>query len=308
MATLTPQQTRAARRTWGDRARNWLLPAVALERVAVLRVLVYLFVPLDVLLLHTIGDTRSAANAELYSPLLIGRLLHLPVPNETLVLVCKWGSALLALAALSGRAPRVLGVGVLLLWAEYQVVAFSYGKVDHDRFAFLVALAVLPTVGRARLRGCGSSEAAGWALRSVQLAVVATYFYAAWAKVRFGGWEWVNSATLARAVDRRGTVLSEWMLDVPWTLHVGQWVIVAFELLAPVVLFVNERWRLRIVAFFLAFHLATYAGTTIFFWPHTLCLAAFLPLERLAPRLAVAAERARERLGLPGTRSPARTS
>ncbi|NHC13946.1 MFS transporter permease [Motilibacter deserti] len=279
-----------------DRARGWLLPAVPLERVAVFRVLVYLFVPLDVLLLHTIGDTRSAANADLYSPLLVGRLLHLPVPTEALVLVCKWGAALLALAALSGRAPRLLGTAVLLLWAEYQVVAFSYGKVDHDRFAFLVALAVLPTVGRARLRGGGPSEAAGWALRTVQLAVVATYFYAAWAKVRFGGWEWVNSATLARAVDRRGTVLSEWMLDVPWTLHAGQWVIVAFELLSPVVLFVGPRWRARIVAFFLAFHIATYAGTSIFFWPHTLCLAAFLPLERLAPRLDAVVRRARGRV------------
>ena len=44
------------------------------------------------------------------------------------------------------------------------------------------------------------SQAAGFALRAVQLAAVATYFLSAWAKVRFGGWDWVNSATMVRAV------------------------------------------------------------------------------------------------------------
>src|SRR3954452_508853 len=107
MGALMPPATGAF-----DRVRRWLLPPVAVERVAVFRVLVYLFVPLDVLLLHTLGDARSSANADLYAPLLIGRLLHLPVPGEALALVCKWGSALCALAALSGRAPRLLGTAV----------------------------------------------------------------------------------------------------------------------------------------------------------------------------------------------------
>ncbi len=91
----------------------------------------------------------------------------------------------------------------------------SYGKVDHDRFAFLVALFVLPSVGRAPLRSRERTEAAGWALTMVALAVVATYALAAVAKIRFGGWDWVDGATLTRAVLRRSTPLSEPLLDVP---------------------------------------------------------------------------------------------
>ena len=80
----------------------------------------------------------------------------------------------------------------------------SYGKVDHDRIAFLVALAVLPTIGRARFRDRRRSEAAGWAMAAVLVAVMLTYFLAAWAKIRFGGWDWPTGSTLTRAVLRRG--------------------------------------------------------------------------------------------------------
>ncbi|RKS77716.1 hypothetical protein CLV35_1414 [Motilibacter peucedani] len=273
-----------------NRVVSALVPALPRERVAALRWLVYLFIPVDVLLLHTWGDPHGSASPDLYTPLVVGDLLHLPTPSVALVDVCKYGSAVAALLALTGRAPRLLGWTVFALWGEYQVIAFSYGKVDHDRFDLLIALAVLPTVGRLRVgRTTGlphPSEAAGWALRCIQLAVVATYFLAGVTKVRFGGWGWVDSATLARAVVRRGTFLSNWMLDVPWTLHVGQYVILAFELLSPVALFLPLRWQVRVVAFWLSFHLATYAGITIMFWPHIICLAAFLPLERWWTRLS----------------------
>ena len=175
---------------------------------------------------------------------------------------------------------------VFVLYFEWMIIAFSYGKVDHDRFAFLVALAVLATVGRARWSDRTASEAAGWALRMVQIAVVLTYFLAAFAKLRFGGIEWVNSATLARAVLRRGTFLAEPLLGMPWTLQAGQWFIVAFELASPVLLFANAKWRTRLVVFLVGFHVATYAGITIIFLPHVLCLAAFLPLEVLPRRLS----------------------
>ena len=62
------------------------------------------------------------------------------------------------------------------LYFEWMIIAMSYGKVDHDRFGLLVALAVLPTAGRARHGDPTLSERGGWALRMTQLAVVATYF------------------------------------------------------------------------------------------------------------------------------------
>lgn len=267
---------------------RWLHDPLPDARLAVFRLLAYLFVPVDVLVLHTSGSYHGYADPAFYQPLAIGRLLPLPTPTTGVVAVCTWGAvagaAVLAVLALRGRTSRALGWVVFALYLEVQVIAFSYGKVDHDRVAFLVALAVLPTVGAVRLRGDRRSAAAGWALRCVQLAVVATYFYAALAKLRFGGPEWVNSGTIARAVIRRGTPLAEPLLALPWTLQATQWFIMAFELSAPLVFLASERVQRWVVAFWLSFHAMTYAMITIAFWPHLLCLLAFLPLERLARR------------------------
>jgi Vitamin K-dependent gamma-carboxylase len=269
-----------------EATRSWLFAAAPLDRLAVFRLLVYLFIPLDVLVTRTMGSYHAYADPAFYQPLFVGRLLPLPTPTHTLVLACQWLLVGTALLAATGRAPRLLGTVVFVLYFEWMIIAFSYGKVDHDRFAFLVALAVLATVGRARWSDRTESEAAGWALRMVQIAVVLTYFLAAFAKLRFGGIEWVNSATLARAVLRRGTFLAEPLLGMPWTLQAGQWFIVAFELASPVLLFANAKWRTRLVVFLVVFHVATYAGITIIFLPHVLCLAAFLPLEVLPRRLS----------------------
>lgn len=275
-----------------DRARtaitSWWFRPVPLARVGVFRLLVYAFIPLDVLVFRPGGAAHGAVDPELYQPLAIGRLLPLPTPTTRWVLwiqvlVIAGAIALVLLGAVS-RLPRVqtaLGWLVAASYLEWMVISFSYGKVDHDRFAFLVALFVLPTVGRASIRDRRMSAAAGWALRNVQIAVVATYFLAACAKVRFGGWGWVNSATILRAVVRRGTMLADPLMSHPWTLQLTQWFILTMELASPVLLFLRPRWQYLIVVFLLLFHLATFSMITIIFLPHVLCLASFLPLERL---------------------------
>ncbi|MDR6864296.1 hypothetical protein [Phycicoccus sp. 3266] len=267
------------------RLQGWLFEPVPVARVAVLRLLVFAFVVVDVLLLHTSGWYHGWADPVWYEPLLLGTALHLPAATVVLVQVLKWGCVAAALAAMTGRAPRLLGWTVAVAWTWYQYVAFSYGKVDHDRADFVVALALLPTVGLAHLSDRRRSEAAGFALRAVQLAAVATYFLSAWAKVRFGGWEWVNSATMVRAVVRRGTPMAQWLLEVPWTLHWFQWVLFTAELTSPVIFLLSERWRRRVVAAWFVFHAMTYAAITIAFWPHLVMMLAFLPLERYAASL-----------------------
>ena len=247
----------------------------------------------DVLWWHTSGEYHRDIATRWYQPLVVGQILPLPEPTYAVVQTVKWATVALALAALSGRAPRLLGWSVAALWFEYQVIAFSYGKVDHDRWALLVALVVLPTVGRIRRGDDRADEAAGWAIRCVQLACVATYFLAACAKLRFGGPEWVNSATVARSVIRRGTALSEPLLSVPWVLQLTQWGIMIMELSAPGIFLLARRWQQRLVAAWLSFHAVTYAMITIVFLPHILCLTAFLPLERLCPAR-------REARGAPG--------
>lgn len=280
-----------------NRLSAWLFTPAPLARVAVLRVLVYAFVVVDVLGLHTSGWYHGFADPVWYEPLVLGRLLHLPAATVVLAEVLKWGTVGCALAALTGRAPRLLGWSVCLLWAWYQCVAFSYGKVDHDRGDFVVALALLPTVGLAHLDDRRRSEAAGFALRAVQLGAVATYFLSAWAKLRFGGLDWVDSATLVRAVVRRGTPLGHVFLSVPWTLHAMQWVIMLAELTSPAILLVGERWRRRLVAAWFLFHASVYATITIAFWPHLVMMLAFLPLEEYRDRLRAWARGRWERAG-----------
>ncbi|WP_243709539.1 HTTM domain-containing protein [Micromonospora sp. 15K316] len=262
---------------------RWLTEPVPRGRLAAFRTLIYLFVAADLVFFTPWVRTRVSVPGELYQPLLAGRLLPLPTPTPELVAVIFWALLGLALLAATGRAPRLLGWSVFALYLEWMIVAMSYGKVDHDRFGLLVALAVLPTAGRARHGDLTRCQAAGWALRVTQIAVVCTYFLAAWAKLRFGGLDWLTGSVLARAIIRRGTELADLIAQVPYLLIVAQFGIIAFELASPVVFLLPARWRSLTVGFFYSFHLVTFATITISFAPHLAAMTSFLPLERVRP-------------------------
>jgi hypothetical protein len=261
---------------------RWWFRPVPLARIAVFRVIAYLFIPVDVFITTAWVGAHAEVPTAWYSPLLIGRLLHLPTPTHTVVLAVQWALVIAAVAAATGRAPRLLGSTVFLLYAEWMVIAMSYGKVDHDRIAFLVALALLPTIGRARFRDRRSSEAAGFAMAAVLMAIMLTYFLAAWAKIRFGGWDWPTGATIARAVVRRGSVFSDWTLNVPHLLPAVQWAMIIGELAAPLLLLVRtDRMRVGLVLFLLSFHVITFLGLGIVFLPHCIAILSIAPWERL---------------------------
>ncbi len=264
-----------------------------LRRIAWLRTIVYLFIPVDVLLTTPWVASHGALAQSLYQPLLVGRILPLPTPTHTGVHLIEVALLLASLVAATNRAPRLAGTIVAVLYLEWMVIAFSYGKVDHDRFAFLVALAVLPTVGRARWRDTGSSDAAGWALRCIQVGVVATYFLSTYAKWRYGGIGWLNSATLVTAILRKGTPLGRLLLHVPWLLVISQWGIVTMELSSVGILFVrSNRVRYLWVLFFIGFHVATMLTISIIFLPHIVAALSFLPVEALALLPALVRRRA----------------
>ncbi|MGI9120792.1 MAG: HTTM domain-containing protein [Acidimicrobiales bacterium] len=259
---------------------RWWISPLPRARVARLRTVLYLFIFVDVLLTTSWVADHADVPGQLYRPVLVARALSLPMPGPSVVHGVELALLVGAAVAASGRLPRLAGTTVFALYFEWMVIAFSYGKVDHDRFAFLVALAVLPTVGRVSGTDLRADRAAGWALRSIQMAVVVTYLLAAVAKFRFGGLAWLTSATLAWAVVRRGTFLADPLAQVPWVLQVAQWGIVAFELASPLLL-MRGRVGKVMLGLAIAFHLVTYATITIIFLPHILCLLAFLPLERL---------------------------
>lgn len=266
-------------------AGRWWFEPVPLARVAWLRLVAYAFVWVDVLFTTPWVTGHGDLAPSLYQPLLVGRLLELPTPSHAFVHAIRIALLAAALVAASGRLPRLAGTAVAVLYLEWMVIAFSYGKVDHDRFAFLVTLAVLPTVGRAGLRERRASDGAGWAIRCIQVAAVATYFLSTWAKFRYGGFGWVNSAVLLTAIVRKGNPITHPLIGHPLLLVAGQWGIVAFELTSVLVLF-TRRARLRYawVGTCFAFHIMTMITISIVFLPQWVALLAFLPLERLWTR------------------------
>lgn len=274
--------------------RFWFTPVPA-ARLEVFRRALYAFVWIDVLLTASFVRDHASVDGDLYAPLLIGRVLPLPVPTDLVVLVTMalvLGGAALALA---GRSTRLAGAVTALAYLEWMVIAFSYGKVDHDRFPLLVALFVVVSVRGTRLDDRTSSAAAGWALRMIQVAAVSVYFLSAIAKVRYGGWLWANSATLTQALVRRGTAAGRSLLDHPDVLVVAQWAAMVFEVSA-VAMLVRSRIRWAWWATAVVFHVVTFALLSIAFFPQLVCLLAFLPLERCTDGPS---DRARGRAALP---------
>jgi hypothetical protein len=151
--------------------------------------------------------------------------------------------------------------------------------------ALAVACWVLPTIGRAGFSDQRRSEAAGWAVRCIQVAVVLTYIGSAFMKwIRTGSpIIWANSSVFTWAIMRRGTDLVRWTLEQPAILRVAQWVLIIAEFASPVVLFLRGRLLALSIAFYLGFHLMTYLALGIHFLPTVICWLAFMPLERLVP-------------------------
>jgi hypothetical protein len=272
----------------GARIRAWVFEPVPLARVAVLRVLIYLFVVYDMFLVIADPPNLSQNSELLYRPVRMREWLHLPVPFpeyvQTLRVVVILGCALMVLSVfrkLPGWLTMTAGLVVAAGFTDWASIGMSYSKVDHDHFALVVALWVLPTVGLATARDRTRSEAAGWALLCIQIGVVATYFLSAVAKVRFGGWDWVTGSTFAWAMTRRGTGLGRALLDPPWILTASQWLVFIIEVFSPLILFVRGKLRYLMVVGFLFFHLSTQLALSINFLPLVVCLMAFLPLEKI---------------------------
>lgn len=264
---------------WG---RWWYAP-IPRARVAWLRLLAYGFLPVDMLLFTNSALAHARLPGDLYQPVRLARWLHLPAPTPAAMYTLLAVTLAAGLVAATGRfAPRASGfvaAGGYLWWVT---ISMSYGKVDHDHLALVVALFVLPTVGRARLGDPAPCEASGWSVRCVQVAVVAAYFLSAWAKVRIGGFpDWPNGSTVQWALNRRGTPLGRALVGYPLPLKAGQWIMFVAEVASPLLLFARGRPLYAGVVFFAGFHLVTYALLSIHFLPHTIWLLAFLPLERL---------------------------
>jgi hypothetical protein len=283
-----------ARTAWG----RWWFGPVPRARIAWLRIIGYAFLPFDMLLLTSSSLAHARLPADLYRPVLLGRLLHLPAPTPWAMYTLLVVTIGAGLVAATGRVlPRASGYLAACGYLWWVTISMSYGKVDHDHLALVVALFVLPSVGRAGLGDTRRCEASAWSVRCVQVGVVAAYFLSAWAKVRIGGFPaWPNGSTVQWALSRRGTALGRSLIGFPLALKASQWFMFVAEGISPALLFLRGRPLYLLVAFFAGFHVVTYALMTIHFLPHAIWLAAFLPLERLTGLLPA---RLRDRVAAP---------
>lgn len=257
--------------------RFWFSPA-PLGRLAIFRILVYLYVPFDLLLGSWVAD-HGIVPGSWYAPLWIGRFLHVPGPNGPGMAAVAVLLVGLSLVAAKGIGRRFVGPAVLLLYFYWWYIGFSYGKVDHDKLALVVALAVLPTVPWTNSRDATMDSRAGWALRTVQVAAVLVYLLSGITKLRVSGPGWVASSILVFAIVRRGTMFADPLLNYPYLLYAMQAGILAFELSSPFMLIRGRLGRMYVLAAFV-FHLVSWVGITIHFLPQVICLFAFLPLEK----------------------------
>lgn len=264
----------------------WFVAPVPRARIAVFRLLIYAFIPLEILWIRASVVPHSYV-PELYRPTWLARALHLPPLSVGMATALKYVILALVVAAIAavllGRLQGTTGWLLATAFWVWMLNSMGFGYVSHDHLAMMVAITVLPSAGVATLRDHTPSEAAGWALRSVQLAVVATYFGSAVLKTLRAGtpFAWANSAVFVWAIMRRGSELIQWTLEYPFLLRLGQWGLLAIEFASPAVLWLRGRWLYLAIAAFCGFHLLTFLSLGIHFLPTVICWAAFLPLERL---------------------------
>jgi hypothetical protein len=289
-------------------AVSWFMPVVPESRIAVLRTVLYLFVIIDIHLFVR-DPIPLSRNPELYQPLMIERLFHLPPPSVPLTITLYLILVIGCLVAAANVWPRLAGGVVAAAFTWWTAIGMSYGKVDHDHLALVVALWVLPTVGviADRWRSTERSAQAGWALKCIQISVIFTYFLSALTKIRSGGWSitsWPDSSILMWAIVRRPHGLGQFLLPYPELLHIMQWCSFTAELTAVVVLWLRGRALLAAAIFWMGFHAFTLAILYIHFAPTAICWLAFAPLERLGPWLRRVKAWRGERTGWRPTRHP----
>jgi hypothetical protein len=268
---------------------RWFAPVLPEARVAILRTVLYLFVLIDI---HAfVADPIPLSHhSELYRPLLIERALQLPPPSVPITVTLYVVIVVTAVFGAANRLPRLAGWVLAAAFTWWTAIGMSYGKVDHDHLALVVALWVLPTVGAVpgRWRSTSASAQGGWALRCIQIAVIFTYFLSALTKIRSGGWSltsWPESSILLWAIIRRPHGLGQFLIPYPGLLHVMQWFSFTAELTSVVVLWLRGRALLLAALFWMGFHVFTVAVLYIHFAPTAICWLAFAPLERFGPGL-----------------------
>jgi hypothetical protein len=264
-------------------------PAVAEpSRIAVLRVLVAGYAGIWALVrAPALLDTIDYSDRR-FDPVGPLALLDAPLPDAAVVaLVVLTPLACLLFAAGRGRpwSGPVAAAGFVVLTTYRN----SWGQLFHTENLAALHLVVLAMVSRRQERTAGGAE---WAVRSMAVLTVGAYVVAGIAKLRIGGWAWVDGDVLRHQIafdNARKELLGDttsplapWILRQGWILAPATWATMVVELGAPLAL-LGRRVAVVWCALTFGFHLAV-LGVMVILFPYQLlgiALAPLLPVERL---------------------------
>src|SRR6185503_12658915 len=271
---------------------RWFAPNSPAERLAAVRILVgsFTLLYLGVRLPHIASYLSFPARQ--FQPVGILAPLDGPPPGAVILAV----SALAWLAALGftlGWRYRLTGPLAALLLLVTFTYANSWGQIFHTENALVLTVLVLAVTRAAdasSLDARGSPAPApharyGWPLRLLCLVVVATYFLAGIAKLRWGGPGWMGGTVLRDtiAADSLRKILlgsahspiAEALLGQGWMFRALAVLTLVVELGAPLALLhrrIAAVWVLAVIGF----HLGVLLLMTILF-PFPLSGIAFAP-------------------------------
>ena len=277
------------------------------RRLAVLRILLFSYVAIW----STVRAPHLLDTADLDPTRLdaVGPLwfLDAPLPDGVIMLLVLITPLAAALAAAGWRyrltAP--LAAFSFLMITSYRN---SWGQLFHTEnlaSLHLIVLALAPVAAthwsadarRGRATSRSADDDGAWAIRSMAVLAVGTYFLAGVAKVRISGWGWVSGDTLLHQVtfdnvrkDLLGdpsSPLAAWFVEQGWLMAPAAIASMVLELGAPLALLhrrAGQVWAVSAVGF----HLGVLAFMFILFPYHLLgfAVAPLLALELLPDRLA----------------------
>jgi hypothetical protein len=290
---------------------RWWAPEAPAERLAAVRILVggFALIYLSARIPH-IASYVSFSSRQ-YQPVGLMTLLATPPPAVLVYLVTAL-SWLAALAFTLGWRFRVSGPACGVLMLATLTYTNSWGQIFHTENALVFYLLVLgvtraadATSLDARRRGGEvppPSPRYGWSLRLLCVIVVATYFLAGIAKLRWGGAGWAGGTVLRDTVAADNlrkillgsshSPLAELLLGQGWLFRALAVLTLVVELGAPIAL-LHRRAALVWVLAVIAFHLGVLGLMAILF-AFPLSGVAFAPFFR-AERVTEWVARFRER-------------
>jgi hypothetical protein len=278
-------------------AERWLFPEAPAERLAAVRVLVgsFALVYLSARIPHLTSYVSFAGRQ--FAP--VGVLSPFAGPPPAAAVFALIGLSWLATLGFAlGWRFRLTGPAAGILLLVTLSYANSWGQIFHTENALVLTVLVLGVTRAADATSLDARRAGGpppppdprygWPLRLLSLLVVATYFLAGIAKLRWGGPGWMGGTVLRDtiAADSLRKILlgsshspiAEALLGQAWLFRGLAVLTLVVELGAPLAL-LHRRAALVWVLAVIAFHLGVLALMAILF-PFPLSGVAFAPFFR----------------------------